>query len=108
MDSEQLMENVKFIMCGDDLWRINADTDEDGKMQVEFDMHGMSKATAKRQLKNIIAINPSAFTLNAIHGYHYGTAIKDMIQDDELSKRVTDKQCLDYNPGRTMIIIAER
>ncbi len=108
MDNEQVMKNMKFIMCGDDLWRVNTETDEDGKLQIEFDMHGLSRKEAKRQLKNIIAINPSAFTINAIHGFNHGTVLKEMIHDDELSTRVTDKQYLDYNPGRTMIIIAER
>ncbi len=106
MGCEQVFERIKMIVCGEDLWRLQVTLDNSGKTQVQFDPHGMSRANARRYIKNIIAINPYAFTLDVIHGYNRGTAIKDMIREDDLSSRVIEKHCMENNPGRTMISVS--
>ena len=103
MGCEAVVERCKYLMCVEDVGRIKVSED-----RIQIDLHGMTRAEAKRSIKNIIALSPIAFTLDVIHGYNRGTVIKDMIQEEELSSRVYHKWLAPGNPGRTFIEVAAR
>ncbi len=105
MGYEQMMEKMTFFMCGDDLCRIST-TEEEGITTICLDLHGLSKKSAIRMIKNTIAVFRDGFRLELVHGYNHGTAIKEYIYKEMRNERVINKQSPYYNPGITDLMIA--
>ena len=74
--------------------------------QITVDLHHLKVKEAKRLLNNIVAINRSSFTMECIHGYNHGTALKEMIQGDFNNKRILSKKSLQHNLGLTELTVA--
>ena len=100
-------ENIDFVIHTD-TWRISLEKSENGEQYICYDVHGLSKAKAKKNIKNIIAVIPDEFVLNIIHGYNHGTKIKEMLYCNQLSERITKRESLVYNPGSTFLSINNR
>ena len=108
MTVEQVVESIETIVNRETLRNIEAVDASGGLPTIRVDLHGLAVREAKRLISNIIAMTPFPFVLDLIHGYHRGTAIKDMIQEEKLSYRITSRQCLEKNPGRTLLNVGVR
>lgn len=70
------------------------------------DLHEFGTIDAKRLINNLIALVRGSFEFVIIHGYHHGTAIKEMVQATNWGSRVIYKVVPDYNPGETIMRVA--
>ena len=71
------------------------------------DLHGMRPYEALRFIRNLIAsCIGCSFTLVAIHGYRNGTAIKSILHEEPISRRIRGMETPDYNPGITLMTVA--
>lgn len=77
-----------------------------GDNELKVDVHGMNCREAMQFLKNIVALISGTLTIEVIHGYTHGYAIKNMLRNDFISPRVIKTESIDWNPGVTRIIIA--
>lgn len=70
-----------------------------------IDIHNHTVYDAKQKLQLVVKIAPSEIKeIVVIHGYHSGTALRDMVRNDFRSKRVARKY-LSLNPGITSLIL---
>ena len=104
MTAEAWKERISFVLYGEDSWRIlSISEDENGRMELTIDVHGLSVQEARRKIRNVINISTEAFRLNVVHGYNHGTSIKDMLADKQISKRLEAQYCPQRNPGETVM-----
>lgn len=83
------------------------EAEEDGdEVKVIVDVHGLTTRQAKRLINNIIAMIRRPFSLEVIHGYHHGTAIRDMIYTDLANTKIQSRHLETWNPGITVMAIA--
>lgn len=71
---------------------------------MEIDIHGMTTLEAKKRIEQFIAKIPSDVKqVTIIHGYHGGTALKEMVRDRHTikSKRIKRKR-FTMNQGETI------
>ena len=77
-------------------------------MIIRVDLHAMTRQDAKRFIKNMIALlYMIPFRFDLIHGYNHGTVIKDMLRTDPISTRVKSITSPLWNPGESILEIAE-
>ena len=106
MGCEQLLSNMRSILKCEDLKRIECKEVIDGLACVVLDLHGLSYKNAVKMIKNVISVNRGAFVINAIHGYSHGTILKEMINNELLSYRISKRYTPAWNPGQTYLKIA--
>ena len=106
MERRKLQELMNFIIFGEDRWRVSVDLDANGYPAITYDAHGQTVFDARRTIRNIVAITRSPISVNVIHGYHHGTAIKSMLETEDFAGRVAERFCPDGNPGQTCMKIA--
>lgn len=70
---------------------------------IVVDLHGLTTKMAERLIKNIMALDRKGYDICTIHGYHHGTAIKNMIAGDLHDPRLIEKKPVAGNPGRTIL-----
>lgn len=105
MGLKEISYRMAFLLpTGSDRRLVAAEENE--KVRVTVDLHGLTTAQAKRLLNNIIAMIRRPFTLEIIHGYHHGTAIRDMIYQDFPNPKVVSRHLNMCNPGITFAEIA--
>lgn len=97
-----MKERLELILKAEQMERIRIDETE-----MTIDLHRMHQAECCWLIRTIIASSRFGFKLNLIHGYNRGTKLKEMLQTQTLSKRVTQMYCDPWNPGLTHIQIAE-
>jgi hypothetical protein len=72
---------------------------------ITIDIHNHTVSDAKQKLHLAVKIAPTEIKeIVVIHGYHSGTALRDMVRNDFESKRVARKY-LSLNPGITSLIL---
>lgn len=96
-----MKERLELLLKNDQLSRIEFGTDE-----MTVDLHKMGRAECCWLIRTIIASTMPAFRLNLIHGYNHGVTLKQAIQTEKLSQRVTDMYSDPWNPGLTHITVA--
>ncbi len=70
----------------------------------ETDLHGLSAKDAKKKLDEIMKSLPGDVReLTVIHGYHGGTALRDMVRRYKHPR--VEKKLLGLNQGSTVFII---
>ena len=107
MTKEAWMERIRFILYGNDAWRILAVREgASGEMELTIDVHGRTVREARREIHNIVNCTLMPFRLNVIHGYNHGTAIKDMLSMESFQGRLEDRYCPAGNPGETVMRFA--
>lgn len=104
--AKQVYDRVLFILYGEDVWRVRVDVDENGVIVIRVDLHGKKCVEALKIIRQIITIIQIPFTLDIIHGYNHGTAIKDMIWNQVKHTRIQEKFCNEWNPGETFLRLA--
>lgn len=73
---------------------------------VRFDTHGKSVKEARTLINNVAATNREPFFIHVIHGYHSGTAIRDMIWNDSINPRFLRVKYQEGNQGTSIIKVA--
>ena len=106
MSRKESMQNVTFVVFGENKWRIWLEQKSSGKWCLYFDAHGLNVQQAKKMLKNMIAVLPVSIEMTVIHGFHGGTAIRDMIRSENLGYRLQGVYSPWYNPGVSNLQIA--
>lgn len=106
MSEYEIMEIMEKIMNPDELARMLVRTKEDGSHTIRLDLHELDRKKAARLLKNTINVNRRPFTLRVIHGFHGGTAIREMVRQEVNHRRIKEKIAVPWNPGETYIRIA--
>ena len=72
---------------------------------ITIDLHQYTVDDAKQKLQLAVTIAPSEIReIVVIHGYHRGTALRDMVRKDFKNSRVVRK-FLSLNPGITSLIL---
>lgn len=72
---------------------------------ITIDLHQYTVDDAKQKLQLAVTIAPSEIReIVVIHGYHGGTALRDMVRKDFKNSRVLRK-FLSLNPGITSLIL---
>lgn len=72
---------------------------------IEADIHGMRVLEAKRELETLIGrADKSIREIVVIHGYHGGSALKNMVRSELLHPRIQQK-ILSLNQGETTLLL---
>ena len=100
---ETTFNRFKLIFNEKELDRITCD-EENGNKIIIVDVHGMKCSAVERFVHNIITIVHAAFNLLIIHGYHGGTAIRDMLRTGFIDSRVLSVAPDINNDGRTFLV----
>ena len=80
-------------------------TEYDENQIITIDIHNHTVSDAKQKLQLAVTIAPSKIReIVVIHGYHGGTALRDMVRKDFKNSRVLRK-FLSLNPGITSLIL---
>lgn len=94
------MSRLNMILTKEDIDRVQEFPD-----RMSVDLHGKTRKEAKKLLNNIINVILHPFTIEVIHGYNHGTALKDMIFNEEINPRIISKDVPVYNIGETILLI---
>lgn len=105
MSFKEIAYRMAFLLPMGSNRRLVAE-ETDGRVRVTVDVHGLTANQAKRLINNIIAMIRRSFELIVIHGYHHGTAIRDMIYTDLANPKIESKHLEIWNPGITVMRIA--
>lgn len=107
MSQKNFYDKMGFLFTDKDIERVVWKASEDNCIVLSVDLHQMTCKEARRFIRNIISLfGQSTITVELIHGYIHGTAIKEMILTQEISPRITEIQTLSYNPGVSVAKIA--
>ena len=72
---------------------------------IEADIHGMRVLEAKRELETLIGrADKSIREIVVIHGYHGGSALKNMVRSELRLPRIQQK-ILSLNQGETTLLL---
>ncbi|MGM9662126.1 MAG: Smr/MutS family protein [Oscillospiraceae bacterium] len=75
---------------------------------VELDLHGMTQTQARAAVESALRRTPrSVYRLRLIHGYHGGTALRDMLRRDFAQHRRVLRVELGLNQGCTDLVLRE-
>ena len=94
------MVRLNLILTQEDMKRIQQYPD-----RMSLDLHGKTRREAKKLLNNVINTIRHPFTMEVIHGYNHGTALKDMIFEEVINPRIISKDVPSYNIGETFLYI---
>lgn len=75
---------------------------------VKVDLHGMMRADAMRAIdRALAAAGPMVYQIQLIHGYHRGTSLRSMIQDEYRWHEKVLRIMPGDNPGITILVLRE-
>ena len=75
---------------------------------VKVDLHGLRQEEAIRVIDRAIAsAGPGTYQLQLIHGYHRGTSLRSMIQDEYRYDPKVKRIIPGDNPGITVLVLKE-
>lgn len=75
---------------------------------VEVDIHGMNQFQAKTRIKSVLKnANSSVYMIRIIHGYHNGTALRNMIRKEFRSHPKILRIELSMNQGITDLVLKD-
>ena len=97
--NEKTMSMFKIIFGNDDLQRINVISNN----EVSVDLHGLGTRASLTLVNNVINLNRGKCELSIIHGFHHGTALKDMINRRFTNHRIIGMKPVEGNPGVTVL-----
>lgn len=106
MSQRVLFEKMHMLYRSEDAERVEWKSSEGEHIIVDVDVHQMTCAEAKKFIRNIISLlTQYNFTLNVIHGYLHGTAIKEMIYSENINNRIEKISSPSNNPGISILMI---
>lgn len=75
---------------------------------VTLDLHGLRQEEAIRTINRALsAAGPGVYQLRLIHGYHRGTSLRGMIQDEYRYHEKVLRVMPGDNPGITVLVLKE-
>ena len=75
---------------------------------IKIDLHGLRQEEAMKVIdKAIVAAEPTTYQLQLIHGYHRGTSLRSMIQDEYRWHEMVLRIMPGDNPGITVLVLKE-
>ena len=75
---------------------------------VQIDLHGLRQEEAIRMIdRAIAAAGPMTYHLRLIHGFHRGTSLRSMIQDEYRWHPKVRRIMPGDNPGITVLVLKE-
>ena len=75
---------------------------------VKVDLHGLRQGEAIRVIdRALAAAGPMTYQLQLIHGYHRGTSLRSMIQDEYRWHEKVLRIMPGDNPGITILVLKE-
>lgn len=75
---------------------------------VKVDLHGLRQEEAIRVIDSALAsAGPMTYQLQLIHGYHRGTSLRSMIQDEYRWHEKVLRIMPGDNPGITVLVLKE-
>ena len=75
---------------------------------VKVDLHGLRQEEAIRAIDRALAsAGPMTYQLQLIHGYHRGTSLRSMIQDEYRWHEKVLRIMPGDNPGITILVLKE-
>ena len=75
---------------------------------VKIDLHGLRQEEAIKVIdKAIASAGPATYQLQLIHGYHRGTSLRSMIQQEYSFHPKVKRIIPGDNPGMTVLVIKE-
>ena len=75
---------------------------------VKIDLHGLTQDEAMKVIDQAIAdATPTTYQLHLIHGYHRGTALRNMIKDWYQYEPKVKRIIPGDNPGITVLVLRE-
>ena len=75
---------------------------------VKVDLHGLRQGEAIRVINRALAsAGPATYHLQLIHGYHRGTSLRSMIQDEYRWHEKVLRVMPGDNPGITILVLKE-
>ena len=79
-----------------------------GAAFVKVDLHGLRQEEAIRVIDRALAsAGPMTYQLQLIHGYHRGTSLRSMIQDEYRWHEKVLRILPGDNPGITVLVLKE-
>ena len=107
MSNEALQQKLEFVVYGGNEWRLDScAVDGEGIPKVRVDVHGLTVGEAKVFVLNVVNVVRETVALEVIHGFHRGTAIRDMLASENFGGRLEERYCSARNPGLTHMRIA--
>ena len=101
----ELDYRLKFALPVQDQKRVYIRGIINGIAEVILDVHGLKCKEAKKMINNLLNIVRQKIKLIVIHGFHGGTAIRDMLPRIA-NKHIIDVKNDEYNTGKTYILAA--
>lgn len=75
---------------------------------VKIDLHGLQQEDAIRAIdRAIAAAGPMTYQLRLVHGYHRGTSLRSMIQEEYRYHPKVLRTMPGENPGITILVLKE-
>lgn len=75
---------------------------------VTVDLHGLLRADAVKVINRALAgAGPGVYQIRLIHGYHRGTSLRQMIQDEYRWHEKVLRIMPGDNPGITILVLRE-
>lgn len=77
-----------------------------GQGVIEIDVHGMNQFQAKTKIQAVLKkADRGTYMIRIIHGYHNGTALRDMIRREYRSHPKVLRVEISMNPGVTELVL---
>ena len=73
----------------------------------EIDIHGMNTYQAKVCLLSALKRNRGAYRIRVIHGYHGGTALRELVRREIAADTRVLRWEAGLNPGETDLVLRE-
>lgn len=78
------------------------------KPVIEIDIHGMQRKQAKIYIDSILKkVGKNVFRIEIIHGFHGGSALRDMVRSTYKNNPKVKRIELGLNNGATTLILRE-
>ena len=106
MNYKSVVDRMDFVVYGENHWRLKITDYNRTQVKIRYDAHAQSVSDAQRTIRNIVNISRFPISLTVIHGFNHGTAIKDMLANEQFTGRLTTRYCPVYNPGETIMLFA--
>lgn len=73
----------------------------------EIDIHGMNSYQARLCLKSALNKSRGVYRIRVIHGYHGGTALRELVRREIAADPRVLRIELGINPGETDLVLRE-
>ena len=103
MNKDDILKKIRFVVYGENAWRVQAMIDKHGEMYILYDSHGQSAKEAQRTIRNIVNLCMIPMRIKIIHGFHNGTAIKNMLQEMNFYGKIACVYTPKKNMGETIL-----